>query len=177
MSIFGFPVFPLTLVALVAALLYLPVPRLPWHFTWNSTPSMPRGLYRDVGLTQLEVGDTVLVCLPEAGAAFARAQHLALEQTADSPCPLHVQPLIKEVIALPGDSVRVEARGVVVNGALYPQSAPVARLRSGAPLPRARAVRVPAGSVWTWTPHPHSYDSRYWGPMRVLSRLQAVATL
>jgi conjugative transfer signal peptidase TraF len=133
---------------------------------------MPRGLYVvNYDLNGLTYHDTVLVCLPPKGVAFAFAHHIAIQTLPTAPCPGHTVMLLKEVLALPGDHVTVSSSGVLVNGQLLPNTVPVQHLDDGTPLPRAAVTVVPDNEVWTWTPAKRSYDSRYWGPMRVYARL------
>jgi len=75
---------------------------------------------------------------------------------------------IKQVIGIPGDHVRVDERGLWVNGVWR---GTLVHTRSGQRL-AALGVRatdlwrdeiVPPGHYWAWGNNSRSFDSRYWG--------------
>lgn len=79
-------------------------------------------------------------------------------------------PLLKRVVAVEGDRVVVDDSGVSVNGVRLPDSAPKRFARDGSPLRSAVGVHVlGASEVWVAGEHPDSFDSRYFGPVRVTS--------
>src|SRR6266849_6007554 len=97
-------------------------------------------------------------------------------------CPDGAVPLLKPVVAKPGDTVEVSVAGITVNGQLLPQTAPVARHRVGRCLeawPNGR-YSVADGTVWVASSYNRgSYDSRYMGPIptrRIRSRLKPLWT-
>ena len=92
-------------------------------------------------------------------------------------------PLLKPVVARSGDVVELSARGISVNGALLPNTAPLSKDTKGRPLeawPFGRYV-VASGTVWVASSyHPRSFDSRYFGPISTAAirhRLKAFLTL
>ena len=92
-------------------------------------------------------------------------------------------PLLKPVVASAGDVVEVSARGISVNGALLPNTAPLTRDTKGRHLeawPSGRYVVAP-GTIWVASSyHPRSFDSRYFGPLSTAAirhRLKAFLTL
>jgi conjugative transfer signal peptidase TraF len=131
----------------------------------NITPSEPAGIYELVpgGVAR---GGLVLLKQPHASAASILRRY--------APANL---PLIKRVAALPGDVVRVSPHGVYINGARWPESAPLAHDAEGKtlrPYPFG-AYRVAAGELWVMSNHPRGLDSRYFGPVAeasVVSRLK-----
>jgi conjugative transfer signal peptidase TraF len=87
-----------------------------------------------------------------------------------------MQPLLKAIVALPGDVVTVSTAGVRVNdGPLLPHSAPLSHATNGQPLPQRVGTWRLTG-VWLYgADSPRSFDSRYFGAVPVTS-LQGLAT-
>ena len=83
-------------------------------------------------------------------------------------CPAGIAPLIKRVVALPGDRVELDRDHLFVNGEPIP-GVHVRPLDShGRPLPHAPwgVHRVGPRDVWILgDAHPRSLDSRYFGPV------------
>jgi conjugative transfer signal peptidase TraF len=78
-----------------------------------------------------------------------------------------LEPLIKPVVAVAGDTVAVTDTGVVVNGQLVVPSAPIATDGQGRALPQLvrMTVTVAMGHVWLVAPRDDAFDSRYLGPV------------
>lgn len=127
-------------------------------FVWNTTPSLPIGLYLKTRRPP-ERGDTVLVCPPDLPVF-----HTALERRFLSPglCPSGTGPLIKVIVAETGDHVRVTSEGVAVNGSLLPGSG---RQAFGLGPVADWERDLPPSEVLLMTPHPKSFDARYFGPL------------
>jgi conjugative transfer signal peptidase TraF len=118
-------------------------------------------------------GSIVVLCLPMSIGRFARERGYV----GSGPCPGGAGRLGKIVAAVAGDTVDVEARGVVINGRLIEASEPRARDHAGRPLTRvAPGPRVvPAGMVFLLaTRHPLSFDSRYYGAVPVANIVQTL---
>lgn len=126
----------------------------------NVTDSMPRGWYWPSYRSQARVGDIVLACLPPAAATFARRHRFALQP---GRCAGATAPILKHVIATSPSAFRVTDAGIVVDGALVPNSRPVGPAPDGAPLPRPTPGRLSGDEVLMWSPVARSFDSRYWG--------------
>src|SRR5215469_7432481 len=130
---------------------------------FNDSPSMPTGIYIR---TSSQSDSTLVVFCPEG--SFAT---LSVERGYRSRgnCPDGAEPLAKPIVALPGDTVEMSARGIVVNGRLLPHTAPLGTDSAGRPLlpwPFGRSV-VAAGTIWVASSFsPRSFDSRYFGPVR-----------
>ncbi|MDR2055457.1 MAG: conjugative transfer signal peptidase TraF [Desulfovibrio sp.] len=142
-------------------------------FRVNVTASMPAGIYRVASGTP-ERGDYVSFC-PEKEAA-----ELALERGYLQPgyCPSGAHPLLKRLVGLEGDAVRVASEGIYVNGALQPMSGVLPEDKNGLPLRGAElGERVPPGRALLLADHRGSYDSRYFGfvPSEGLQRVRAVS--
>jgi conjugative transfer signal peptidase TraF len=127
------------------------------------TGSLPRGLYRTV--TGLPARGTVgMWCLPETTARWA----LAHGYLHGGGCPGHTEPVGKVVLAVAGDTVRVGADGVRLNGRPVPGTRLMVRDAAGRVVPHAPfgVYPLPPGWVWLWSPYTErSFDSRYFGPV------------
>ncbi len=127
----------------------------------NSTASLPIGVY-----VVSNASDAVLAefCPPEP---FARIS-VARGYRHPGSCPDGDSPLLKPVVAIPGDVVVTSDRGIAVNGTLLANTAPRDRDSKGRPLHHfsfGTHVVIP-GFVWVAsTYHPLSFDSRYFGPI------------
>ena len=125
------------------------------------TPSVPVGLYRYTD-EKPRRGALATFCPPAEAAALAlRRGYLHRGR-----CPGGVDPLGKYVLALPGDTVDVQPKGLRVNGEAVPNSAVLWRDRLGREL-----LHVPFGehvvgpdSLFMFSGHHRlSFDSRYFG--------------
>lgn len=132
----------------------------------NTTASLPRGLWRVFAAPEaVRVGDVVTFC-PPLNAAIDLAQDRGY--VAGGACPGAIEPMMKPVVALAGDTVEMSAQGVSVNGTGIARSAPLLYDAAGRPLPQARpgTIAVSQGQVWVVSSHSErSFDSRYFGPI------------
>lgn len=132
-----------------------PAPRL----IWNATASTPTGLYALRPVDQLHGMELVAVRPPESIASFL----------ADGGFLPKGVPLLKHVMALPGQTVCRTGDVVTVNGI----SAGDARDRDhlGRPLPQWSGCRtIRTGEVFLMNPTvPDSLDGRYFGPLPATS--------
>lgn len=138
------------------------------RFSINYSSSIPKGLYLvenappSVGNYTLLTDSTIL--------HFAESRGYILAGTA----------IGKKIVAGPGDTARVSQKGVFVNGVKIPLSKPLAYDSKG------RKMSVCYGSVVLDSLHvflmghnPRSFDSRYFGPIKISSlkyTLQPVLT-
>lgn len=121
----------------------------------NFTPSMPLGVWRVIAIppTGYQRGQVAAVCPPVDAPFLPRGS-----------CPLGMQPLLKQLVALPGDVVTVTPIGVSINGGpLLPHSAPLIEDSSGQPLPQQRGTWRLTGFWLYGADSPRSFDSRYFG--------------
>ncbi|MBD5657547.1 MAG: S26 family signal peptidase [Candidatus Eremiobacteraeota bacterium] len=139
------------------------------HFTGlaiNVTDSMPVGLYHTVGVDRAPVkGDIVWLCATPAVAAVGRDRDYMVHGS----CSHSTAPMLKIVAATAGDVVEVTPSAVLVDGHALPGSATQVRDTHGRPLDHVApgSYRMRTGELWLWTPNPHSWDSRYYGPLPV----------
>ena len=126
---------------------------------WNASESVPVGLYRVRPAGKLTITDLVVAMPPEPLAAFlAEGDYL----------PRGV-PLIKRVLALPGQTICRKGRAIIVDGI----EMGMAREHDsrGRPLPVWQDCRIVAdGEVFlmNWD-EPSSLDGRYFGALAASS--------
>ena len=129
----------------------------------NMTASLPMGVWQETADVQNAV--YVEFCLPEGPvAALARERGYV----AWGKCPSGLMPLLKPVVARAGDLVVVTKGGLSVNGRQLLTTGIVGRDTKGRPLPVVQpgSYRVAPGFLWVLsTHHPHSFDSRHYGPI------------
>ncbi len=121
---------------------------------WNSTASVPRGLYLVTQATKLKRGDLVSAWLPtETRALAAERRYL----------PLTV-PIIKPVFALSGDTICATESAVVVSGIEVAQKRKSDT--AGRSMPSWTGCKSLAiDQVFLLSTHrPDSFDGRYFGP-------------
>jgi conjugative transfer signal peptidase TraF len=143
-----------------------PAPRL----LWNASESVPVGLYSVEAGDQLAVTNLVVAMPPNSLATFLDERGYV---------PLGV-PLIKRILALPGQSVCRNELVISVDG--IAMGVALAHDQRGRPLPIWQGCRAIAqGEVFlmNWD-EPASFDGRYFGlmPLRaIIGRAQPLWTL
>lgn len=140
-------------VAVTATIGAKPKPR----FVWNASGSAPIGLYAVRSNSVLVAGDLVVAYPPEALAAFLAERGYL---------PRGV-PLIKRVVAVPGQTVCRKEFLVTVDG--RPVGAAHDHDRKGRSLPVWQGCRVVSGAevfLMNWD-EADSLDGRYFGPLPV----------
>jgi conjugative transfer signal peptidase TraF len=140
-------------------------------FELNVTGSLPMGLYRDSGRAAdrpnapnaFRRGAVVIACLPLAVASFGRARGYLPHGPR---CPGGVLPIGKVVLAIPGDTVRLNIAGISVNGVAVPNTQVWKRDGHGRPVPYVAPGEyiVAERSLWLGSSFSSaSWDSRYYG--------------
>jgi conjugative transfer signal peptidase TraF len=129
----------------------------------NTSYSLPLGLYATTNDSEAEL---IEFCPAEP---FASESASRSYRTRGVACPDGAVPLLKPIVARPGDLVIVSHEGISVNGHLLPKTYPVPFDAGGRPL-KAWPIGlygVRAGTVWVAsTYNAGSYDSRYMGPIQ-----------
>jgi len=139
----------------------------------NLTSSMPLGIWREI--TAIHRGSYVAACLaPDSGAA-----QLAVERgyLPAGQCLGGFAPLLKQIVAIPGDTVTLTDDQVCINDVLLRGSRALSEDSAGRPLvPYPRGTyRVPPGEYWLFATNlPQSFDSRYFGPVPESSILNSL---
>jgi conjugative transfer signal peptidase TraF len=140
-----------------------PVPKL----IWNASASVPIGLYLVNPAGALHIGELVLVRPPEALAAFlAKRGYLAMDV-----------PLLKHVLALPGQTVCRTGRTITVDG--FAMGHALDRDYLGRILPSWCGCRIVADHevfFMNWQSD-NSFDGRYFGPLSVSTIVGRAAPL
>jgi conjugative transfer signal peptidase TraF len=122
---------------------------------------MPQGVWIERGNAIYTVGDIVEVC-----------PHLADWERVylgAGDCPNGLEPMLKPIAAVAGDTVSIDPSGVIINGKPIPDTAVLAHDRQRRELHpyAAGSYTVAAGQVWVIVPRSDSLDSRYLGPVSV----------
>jgi conjugative transfer signal peptidase TraF len=124
-------------------------------YIWNSSASVPVGLYRVRPMTKLVVTELVAIQPPDLLAAFLDLHGYL---------PIGV-PMLKRVLALPGQHVCRNRLTIAVDGVDIGEAQE--RDGRGRPLPAWKGCRVIAHGdifVMNWQ-STDSLDSRYFGPL------------
>lgn len=126
----------------------------------NATPSLPIGLYVE---TDLHSRLVEFCPTGEPAAISARRGYRGAGDCLDG-----ASPLLKPIVAQPGDVVQFSAEGISVNNHLLRNTAPLSIDTEQRPLehfPFGRYV-VGANEVWVASSYnKRSFDSRYYGPV------------
>jgi len=139
---------------------------------FNYTHSVPFGIYREIAdpaNTPHNPAPYVFFC-PDVRWLSMKDQ--PNYRNPMRTCPDGFSPLIKPVVAWPGDTVKTSVTGIVVNGLLLPNTAALSRdstERQLHPFP-AGTYRVQKDELWVVSSFsPRSFDSRYFGPIPLRS--------
>lgn len=129
----------------------------------NLTTSVPPGIY-----VARPDGAYVAVCLEGEASRLAKDRRYLQRGV----CPGGLAPILKMVVARPGDVVQITASGVSVNGRTLPDTTPRDRDSRGRLMPSllmgktAYTATMQEGELWISSSYnPASYDSRYYGPV------------
>jgi conjugative transfer signal peptidase TraF len=135
----------------------------------NLTESMPLGLYAVHPKAAISRGAIVIACPPPkaqrigvANGYLAPARGLLPE----SRCAAGSAPLLKYAIALAGDEIEIDRRGLSLNGRRLDSQTAARKDRNGRTLTALPwgNYRLSKDEVWLYSPARYSWDSRYFGP-------------
>lgn len=141
-------------------------------YVWVASESVPPGLWRKVS-SPMERGSVVAFCPPDEP-RFRVGRDAGFVPSGF--CPGGLPRLVKPVAAVAGDFIEIGNEGFRVNGVLLPNTRPVEvpRLELLRPFSSGRYV-VRDGEVWlVSTFNRRSWDSRYYGPVRMTDLESAV---
>lgn len=129
------------------------------YFVVNFTQSMPLGVYIKSYSAFYTKNDLVLVCLDDAIARWAVANHII----ADGSGCQHSAPLLKKIAATGGDRVTVNGEGIIINGKLMAHTAPAARhIKRWIPV-NSEILLKDGEYIVVANQNNLSFDSRYFG--------------
>ncbi len=129
---------------------------LPDKIAINPSPSAPKGLYWIEGSGPVEIGNLVIVPVPENWKNFVVERGYLSPDT----------PLIKQIVAMNGDTICCENRHIFINGDLLATALKTDRL--GRNMPSWRGCRTLADDEFlALMPARNSLDGRYFGPMKI----------
>lgn len=138
-----------------AALMCARSPDAPPWYIWNASESVPIGLYRLLPLERMTVTELVAIRPPEPLETF-------LDLNGYLPAGV---PMLKRIVALPGQTVCRTERSVKVDDIEIGQA--LERDGRNRPLPIWQGCRFISGDeifVMNWQ-SPVSFDGRYFGPI------------
>lgn len=130
----------------------------------NLTASVPIGLYLIGSGPEFHFID---FCPPEPFGSLSVKRSYRARSTS---CPDNGESLLKPIIAVEGDLVEVSPSGISVNGLPIPNTLAAARDTAGRALSSwpSGIYLVAPRTVWVASSHNSgSFDSRYFGPIRV----------
>lgn len=129
--------------------------------TINITPSQRQGIYMRED-SELRRGDSVLVCVPSSYSKLGLERGYLLKGTQ---CKSS-SPLLKTIIALPGDNVFLTHKYIMVNNDIYFYRT-INQDKKGRILPIfPQRMYFKTQGYWVLgTNAANSWDSRYWGPI------------
>jgi len=149
------------LPAIILAVI-LVVPAVAWALgiRLNLTASLPLGLY----IATSQPSDYVTFCVGDPW------ERIALERLyiPAGHCPAGGIPLLKRIVARPGDLVPLDASGISVNGRVLPRTVPMRADSFGRPMRHYPfgSYSVAPGMFWVASScDERSFDSRYYGPI------------
>lgn len=139
----------------------------PTRIIWNASPSAPIGFYQVQPIDRLDVPDLVVVDPPERLERFV---------TQRGYLPPDI-PLLKRIVALPGQTVCRNGRTIIVDGVAMGEA--LRHDSIGRPMPVWQGCRrIAAGEVFlmNWTVE-NSLDGRYFGPIPATSIIGSAVPL
>jgi conjugative transfer signal peptidase TraF len=134
---------------------------------YNGTASVPIGWYfHPPAPAQIERGASVLACLEGEAARFAIRRGYLSRRPYSLDCAAWIAPMLKRVLAVPGDTVRLYPGGLFVNGIPRRPAPPTVDRQGRRVQPRYGTHVLGEGTYWLASDISCGYDSRYFGPVR-----------
>ncbi len=145
-----------------------------FRFNWYSD-SLPRGIYRQVNDSPAK-GKIAASCL-----TYEIAQH-GLQQGyfVTGTCDTGIQPVIKPITAMEGDSVTIQGESISINDQVLPEYKVHHTDSMGRPIKRFTQEHyvLKDGEYWLMSSYKdNSYDSRYWGAVGISYIVEPVITV
>ena len=132
-----------------------------FRLSWNLSPSLPTGIYRAESINRADMKGKIVSFCPPNTPIFRSARDLGIIRSGS--CPSGSAPLLKRVLAVAGDVVRVD-QNVMINGKLISHSAIYKDVAHffGSP-----SVSLVERKLWVMGDTEDSFDSRYFGVLDV----------
>ena len=149
-------------------------------FTYNPTSSLPKGIYKltETDPKEYKKGDLIMFCLPEAEALKAKKR--GYWKTGYTTCPGDFPPLIKKVIGVSGDSIKIKNETVHINGIALKNGKISKKDRRGRELKPCGDIVVGDNEIFAMSLYnPNSWDSRYFGAIdknSIIGKTKAIWT-
>jgi conjugative transfer signal peptidase TraF len=137
------------------------------HIYINTTPSLPVGFYKKIDVP-VEKGAYVAFC-PPAWDVFKLAQErgfINASSGTNDQCPSGHGLMLKQVMAMQGDTVSIDSSGVTINGNTLPLSLPLRSDDKAQPLPvfHLQSKQLDSSEILLMANiHLRSFDARYFG--------------
>ena len=170
------------IAAIVFAAVMISVHWASTRIVLNETPSMAMGLYWIMSSSAIHRGDVVLACAPKRFGEWGRSVGVLRRGPCDG-----VEAVLKRVVAVGGDRVKINRDGVFVDGqhlahskrdVLLDDGARCGRLAPVASAPDADRVLLDGEVQLLGDNRDRSYDGRYWGATsRVLGKAVNIVKL
>lgn len=129
-----------------------------YFFVVNTSASFPAGVYLKTH-EEPQKGDLVLFCPPDHAIFQEAMQHKILSAGL---CPSGTEAMIKRIVAAQGDTVHISESNVSVNDILLPNSQQQVVMEHAL---GAFTHKLKVKEVLLMSPHPLSFDGRYFGPL------------
>ncbi len=142
----------------ILALLYL---LYFYGYRINTSPSIPRGIYKLEITRQLKQGDLVEICLSDDLAQYAFDRGYISKGS----CSNGYAPLIKEILAIPNDYVVINKKGIKVNNVFYNLKSQKLDNKNRILTPQTINQKID-GYLLVGTNSKDSWDSRYFGVIK-----------
>lgn len=144
-----------------------------WGLYLNISDSMPKGFYRQVQAASVR-GSLAVSCLTPSIATYG----LERGYLVPGACPTGIQPVMKKIIAIPGDNIQIRHGYLIINHIPHPELK-IAMLDSKQrPLQLfypSRSYVIGEGQYMLVSDYVvNSWDSRYWGPVGIEKLVVAV---
>jgi conjugative transfer signal peptidase TraF len=139
---------------------------------FNYTHSAPFGLYVETSARVQNERDPALYIFFCPDVRWPSMKGQPNYRSPMRTCPDGFSPLIKPVIAWPGDTVQTTRQGLIVNGVALSNTVPLDHDSKGRSIhPYSFGTyRVEPGQLWAVSSFsPRSFDSRYFGPIPMRS--------
>lgn len=140
-----------------------------------SSRSLPYGLYQISDALEPDYGDYALTCL-EGEAAQMAFERMYIHR---GRCPSGLMPVMKRIAAKPGDQIDIKNGHVRINGealSQYPVRAVDSRGDDLRVLYQTPMIINPGYYYLLSDYHPRSWDSRYWGQVKIYALARPVVS-